>query len=208
MTIIVGATILDGRGSDPRRGAALLVEDGRIRDVGREGDLPAGAEVIRLDGLTILPGLIDAHVHLMGMRGMDTREHAFVGEGLRAARCVTQLGALLQAGITTVRDCGSYTALSLKTAVAEGSVAGPRIVPAGRFIERTGGADDAPYMPLEWAQRGGPMGPRLADGPVEVRKAVREQVRREPSGSRRAARGQLQRKRSAIPHCLSGHRKS
>ena len=87
MTIIVGATILDGRGSEPRRGAALLVEDGRIRDVGREGDLPAGADVLRLDGLTILPGLIDAHVHLMGMRGMDTREHAFVGRacGLRGA---------------------------------------------------------------------------------------------------------------------------
>jgi imidazolonepropionase-like amidohydrolase len=83
----------------------------------------------------------------------------------------------MEAGITTVRDCGSYTALALKTAVAEGSVPGPRIVPAGRFIERTGGADDAPYMPLEWAQRGGPMGPRLADGPAEVRKAVREQVR-------------------------------
>jgi imidazolonepropionase-like amidohydrolase len=76
-----------------------------------------------------------------------------------------------------VRDCGSYTALALKTAVAEGSIPGPRVVPCGRFIERTGGADDAPFMPLDWAQEAGPWGPRLADGPDDVRKAVREQLR-------------------------------
>lgn len=179
MKILTGATILDGRGADPVKGRAILVEEGRIRDIARAGDVEglAGAERVRLDGMTVLPGLIDAHVHLLGMRKMDARAHAFDGEGLRAARGSAQLRALLEAGITTVRDCGSYTALALKQAVAEGSIPGPRILPVGRFIERTGGADDAPYMPLEWAQRGGPMGPRLADGPAEVRKAVREQVR-------------------------------
>jgi imidazolonepropionase-like amidohydrolase len=178
-TIITGATVLDGLGSDPQRGVAILIEKGRIVGIAPEGELRRlpDVEVLRLDGLTILPGLIDCHVHLMGMRKMDTREHAFVGEGLRAARGVAQLRALLEAGITTVRDCGSYTALALKQAVAEGSIPGPRILAAGRFIERTGGADDAPYMPVAWAQCGGPIGPRLADGPSEIRKAVRENLR-------------------------------
>jgi imidazolonepropionase-like amidohydrolase len=177
--LITGATVLDGRRSPPQEGVAILIEDGKIGAVAPEGELKRlpDVEVLRLDGLTILPGLIDCHVHLMGMRKMDTREHAFVGEGLRAARCVPQLRALLEAGITTVRDCGSYTALALKQAVSEGSIPGPRILAAGRFIERTGGPDDAPYMPLDWAQCGGPIGPRLADGPAEIRKAVRENVR-------------------------------
>jgi imidazolonepropionase-like amidohydrolase len=127
--------------------------------------------------MTLLPGLIDTHVHLLGQRQMDNSSMTFVGEGLRAARATADLGRLLQAGITTVRDCGSFTALALKAAVAEGSIPGPRVVPCGRFIERTGGADDAPYMPLSWAQEAGPWGPRLADGPDDVRKAVREQLR-------------------------------
>ena len=179
MKLVTDATILDGRGSGPLSGHVIVVEGQTIQAIAREGEIPRSpdAEVIRLPGLTVLPGMIDSHVHLMGMQHMDTRAHAFVGEGLRAARCVPQLRALLEAGITTVRDCGGYTALALKQAVAEGSILGPRIVAAGRFVERTGGADDAPYMPLEWAQRGGPIGPRLADGPAEIRKAVREQVR-------------------------------
>src|SRR6185312_10778033 len=87
------------------------------------------------------------------------------------------LRRLLEAGFTTVRECGGYTALSLKQAVAEGSIPGPRILAAGRFVERTGGADDPSFMPLEWTQTGGFHGARLADGPVEIRRAVREQLR-------------------------------
>lgn len=142
-----------------------------------EARVPDDISHIHLDGMTLLPGLIDAHVHLLGQRSMDNSQMTFVGEGLRAARATADLGRLLDAGITTVRDCGSFTALALKQAVVEGSVRGPRIVACGRFIERTGGADDAPSMPLEWAQRGGPWAPRLADGPDEIRKAVREQMR-------------------------------
>lgn len=174
---IIGAAILDGLGGTPRQGEAVLVADGRITEILPAPSVPDGVARIDLTGMTLLPGLIDAHVHLLGQRTMDNRDMTFVGEGLRAARATADLGRLLDAGITTVRDCGSYTALALKQAVAEGSVPGPRIVACGRFIERTGGADDAPFMPLDWAQRGGPWAPRLADGPDEVRKAVREQLR-------------------------------
>ena len=176
-TALVSDGIVDGTGAPGRRGMAVLVRDTQIEAVLPEAQVPEDATRINLRGMTLLPGLIDTHVHLLGQRSMDTSSMTFVGEGLRAARATADLQRLLQAGITTVRDCGSFTALALKAAVDEGSIPGPRIVPCGRFIERTGGADDAPYMPLAWAQEAGPWGPRLADGPDEVRRAVREQLR-------------------------------
>jgi imidazolonepropionase-like amidohydrolase len=174
---LTGGTIVDGLGGAPVEGHAVLVREDRIIAVLPQEQVPEDAMRLDLAGKTLLPGLIDAHVHLLGQRSMDNRTMTFIGEGLRAARATADLGRLLAAGITTVRDCGSFTALALKQAVAEGSVPGPRIVACGRFIERTGGADDAPYMPVAWAQEGGPWAPRLADGPDEIRKAVREQLR-------------------------------
>lgn len=177
LTVVVGGDVLDGTGTPAQRGFAILVRGSRIEALVPEAQAPSSATRIDLGSLTLIPGLIDTHVHLLGQRSMDTSSMTFVNEGLRAARATADLGRLLQAGITTVRDCGSYTALALKAAVDEGSIPGPRVVPCGRFIERTGGADDAPYMPLAWAQEAGPWGPRLADGPDDVRKAVREQLR-------------------------------
>jgi imidazolonepropionase-like amidohydrolase len=176
---IVGVTVLDGRGSPPVENAVIIVNDATIEAVGRRGQLepPVGAEILRLEGMFVLPGLMDIHIHLFGRRSTNPREHVFDGEGLRAARATTHLRKLLEAGFTTVRDCGGYTALALKQAVAEGSIPGPRILAAGRFVERTGGADDPSFLPLEWTRSGGYHGPRLADGPDECRKAVREQLR-------------------------------
>ena len=179
MIALVGATLFDGLGSPPLPRATLLVEGGLIARVGREQDVavPPHARVIRLDGLSLLPGSIDCHVHLQGKRDLDLRHHILVGEGLRAARATSDLRRLLDAGVTTVRDCGSYTALALKQAVAEGSIPGPRIITVGRFIERTGGADDPTFMPLAWSRADGSSGPRLADGADDCRQAVREQLR-------------------------------
>ncbi len=177
LTALTGAAILDGTGGPVQVGLAILVKQAQIEALVPEGQIPDTVQRLDLRGTTLLPGLIDTHVHLLGQRSMDNASMTFVNEGLRAARATADLNRLLQAGITTVRDCGSHTALALKAAVEEGSVPGPRVVPCGRFIERTGGADDAPYMPLAWAQEAGPWGPRLADGPDDVRKAVREQLR-------------------------------
>ncbi|MCA9881015.1 MAG: amidohydrolase family protein [Thermomicrobiales bacterium] len=177
LVAVIGSGVLDGTGAPAQRGVAVLVRDAHIVALLPEAQVPAGADRIELRGMHLLPGLIDAHVHLLGQRSMDNATMTFAGEGLRAARATADLGRLLQAGITTVRDCGSYTALALKAALGEGSIAGPRVVPCGRFIERTGGADDAPDMPLAWAQEAGPWAPRLADGADDVRKAVREQLR-------------------------------
>jgi len=179
MIALLGATLLDGRGSPPLSRSAILIDGERIVAVGREDEIrtPPQAHMRRLDGFWLLPGLIDCHVHLQGKRSLDLRQHVLVGEGLRAARATGDLRRLLGAGFTTVRDCGSYTALALRQAVAEGSIPGPRIVAVGRFIERTGGADDPTFMPLAWTRAGEYYGPRLADGVDDCRRAVREQLR-------------------------------
>ena len=127
--------------------------------------------------MTVLPGLIDAHIHLLGQRSMNPMDLVFATDGLRAARAVADLRKHLESGVTTVRECGSRTALAMKQALAEGAIPGPRVLPSGHMIIRTGGSDDTHAMPLEWAQRAGTFCPRLADGPDDCRKAVREQLR-------------------------------
>ena len=86
----------------------VLVEDGAIAKVGAESatTIPRGAVVVDLDGLFLLPGLIDCHVHLSGRRTMDTRREVFTGPGLMTARAVADARALLESGFTTVRDAG------------------------------------------------------------------------------------------------------
>jgi imidazolonepropionase-like amidohydrolase len=173
---LVGAVVLTPR--QEIANGTVLVRDGRIETVVPAAEaLPADALVVNLQGSYLIPGLIDTHIHLLGHRHMDSRQATFVGEALRTARAVADMRRLLDAGFTTVRDCGSHIALALCEAVREGSLDGPDVVGCGRFIEPTGGADDAPFLPTELVQAYGPWGPRLADGPDEIRIAVREQVR-------------------------------
>jgi imidazolonepropionase-like amidohydrolase len=175
---LTGARVFDGLRPTAQAEVTVLVRGARIDDIRpASAGVPSDAFEVDLSGMTLLPGLIDAHVHLLGHRSMDARKMTFVGEARRAARAAADLGRLLQAGFTTVRDCGGAIALELAQAVEEGSVPGPHVIACGRFIEPTGGADDAPYLPAAFTEARGPWGPRLADGPDDVRKAVREQVR-------------------------------
>ena len=179
MKAIAGVTLIDGLGSKPISRAVIIVENDKIVMVGHENEIqiPDGIEVIHLDGMTVLPGLIDAHIHLLGQRTMNPMDLVFASDGLRAARAVADLRKHIESGVTTVRECGSRTALAMKQALAEGAILGPRVMPSGHMIIRTGGSDDIHAMPLEWAQRAGTFCPRLADGADDCRKAVREQLR-------------------------------
>lgn len=178
MLALTGATLLDGSGGAPVRDAVVLVDGRTVAAAGpaHQIHIPSEATTIPLDGAWLLPGLIDAHVHL-GRRDYDLRHRIFLPEALWAARGAADLKALLEAGFTTIRDCGGSIAIPLRQAVAEDSIPGPRILAVGQFVERTGGADDPCFMPLPWLRTGHYHGPRLADGPDDVRRAVREQVR-------------------------------
>lgn len=178
MLVLLSDSIIDGIEDGARSGAVVIGDDGLIAGVEARIEAPSDAIVVELEGATVLPGLIDCHVHLGGMRTMRADDESFVSEGLRAARATADAAALLQAGFTTVRDCGSYAAIDIKRAVEEGSIPGPRILAAGRFVEPTGGIDDPMHLPLDLVHQGyGPYGVRLADGVTEVRRAVREQFR-------------------------------
>ena len=164
--VLTGATLIDGTGAAPVSGRAVVVRDGRIHAVVAERDAPSG-QTLRLDGLTLLPGLINCHVHLC-FGGEADPGTAMVKEAFAATviKATMRARETVEAGVTTVRDLGGrdYAELSVRDAVRSGTIPGPRVLCAGKGICITGGHG--------WQLIG-----READGPDEVRKAVREQLR-------------------------------
>ena len=176
MTILWNGRLIDGTGAGPLEHAIVRIEAGRISEVGRADGTPP-PDAIDLCGRTLLPGLIDAHAHVSSdtlrspgfgppppLHGELPRPRALGYFILaKAAR------AMLDAGVTTVRDVGSYDdeGIALREAVRLGIVEGPRILCCGRIISATapGGAIFKTMY-------------READGPDDMRRAVREQLRR------------------------------
>jgi imidazolonepropionase-like amidohydrolase len=177
--VLEGGTLINGTGSAPVPDAVILIRGRFIEAVGPSGmlDIPPGARRISTAGKTVMPGLIDAHIHLQGVLSTDPLELVFEAPEVRCLRSAMDLWRLLDAGFTTVRDCGEPNALYLKKAVSQGSILGPRIFSCGVIITQTGGhGDPAHSLPAEWIIQRGLT--RMADGADECRKAAREQLRR------------------------------
>src|ERR1022692_4837072 len=150
---------------------------GLITGVGERGalDEPTNSRVVSHENATILPGLIDAHIHLFGGKKYDLLEWVTTNETLVALRCVSDLRRLLLAGFTTIRDLGGKVGIQLSQAVNEGVINGPDIISCGRSIAQTGGNDDPNMLPIDIAQRISYS--YYCDGPWESRRAVRKVVR-------------------------------
>lgn len=154
---------------------AVFITDGRITSVADARTVKWGSDVkhIDLSGQTILPGLIDMHVHLDsnplygGYSGLRFTDAFWAVQGVANAR------AMLEAGFTTVRNVGSenYADVAYKQAIEEGLMVGPRIVPAAHALGATGGHCDSTYLPPSYKAKGVAVG----DGPQELRSRVREQ---------------------------------
>src|SRR5580704_9782768 len=169
--------LIPGHGGPVRDGVVVL-DGSRIGYAGPAGaPSTPGAPVTRV--AAVMPGMWECHGHFLGTRTFDLAQLPLEPEALRAARCTRDLRAALDAGITSVRDVGGL-GVDLARAVAEGLVDGPAIYGAGAILSTTGGHADLHSFPLDWMQdfsrREGLM--RLADGPDDCARAVREQLRR------------------------------
>ncbi|MEP7020371.1 MAG: amidohydrolase family protein [Pseudonocardiales bacterium] len=175
---IEASLLIPGRG-EPIPDGIVLLDGPTIAFAGAAADAPqsAGAQVTR--AAVVMPGMWDCHGHLFGVRSMDFTVVATEPLALRGARCVPDLRAALDAGVTSVREVGGI-GVYLARAVNEGTVVGPTIYGAGAVLSTTGGHGDLHSIPLRWmadlSSHGAEL--RLADGPAECAKAVREQLRR------------------------------
>jgi len=165
---LTNARLLDGTGAAPRDGVSVLVEDGRIARI--DGEAPEGAATIDLAGRTLMPGLIDSHSHVGDAFAKPAPRKGAepLWPGTIAHVLAAELRAALRMGITTIRDVGSYGDLVVEArqAMRYGAFGGPRLLTVGRIVSPTapGGRFFAGMY-------------READGPDDVRRAVREQLR-------------------------------
>jgi imidazolonepropionase-like amidohydrolase len=183
VTVIRAGSLIDGKSGSARRNQAIVVRGNKIESVGDAAStpIPAGATMIDLSNATVLPGLIDCHTHVF-LQGEIESEGGYDAEllkqglALRAARAVASARRALDQGFTTIRDVetegAGYGDVGIKQAIERGYIPGPRMFVVTRAISTTGGYALEGYAPeLELIK-----GVQIVDGPVEARKAAREQL--------------------------------
>jgi imidazolonepropionase-like amidohydrolase len=173
ITAIVGARVIDGLGRDPIAKGTVVIEGDRISAVGQDTAvrIPHSATVLDAAGRTVLPGIIDCHVHST-YRARDIRQHLTNTPTYNVLRSTRILEETLACGVTTARDMGGADA-GFRQAIAEGLVKGPRLLISIVMISQTGGHGDS-WVPAgirlqkrAWLPSG------VVDGPEEMRKLVR-----------------------------------
>jgi imidazolonepropionase-like amidohydrolase len=165
---LVGGTLIDGFGGTPIRNSVIIVEGERIKAVGQVGSLaiPAGAEVISTEGMSVLPGLWDMHVHLM-LNGHSDYTHwdSTYIDVFESVIMPSSAHQLLMAGVTSARDLGAplEASINVKKRIQNGEIPGPTIYVSGPFIQK------APYPNTEefrWGVNG------AADARAKVKKLI------------------------------------
>ena len=182
---LVNGKIIDGIHEKPIENGVILLKDDVILDVGTSGEveIPENTDIIDVRGMVIMPGLIDAHIHITGFRSGDyIKESLLTPYDVFVARAIRDLESILEAGFTTICDAGSTISLYLKQAIEEGTVVGPRIIASGYPISQTFGHGDIHFFhpklvdaretPFET-----PFKTLLCDGADECRKAARYALR-------------------------------
>jgi len=183
VTVIRAGTLIDGKSDKPRHDQLIVIRGNRIESVSdaATAKLPEGATVIDLSKATVLPGLIDSHTHIF-LQGEDPAEGGYDANilneslSLRAVRAALAAKRALEQGFTTLRDVetegAGYGDVGIKQAIERGYIPGPRLFVSTRAISTTGGYMLEGYAPEVQL----PKGAQIADGPIEARKAAREQL--------------------------------
>jgi imidazolonepropionase-like amidohydrolase len=182
-TVIRAGSLIDGKSDRPRSDQVIIIRGNRIESVSDSATakIPAGANVIDLSKSTVLPGLIDSHTHIF-LQGEDPAQGGYdvnilnAPLALRAARATVAARRALEQGFTTLRDVetegAGYGDVGIKQAIDRGYIPGPRMFVSTRAISTTGGYPLEGYAP----ELDMPKGAQIIDGPVEARKAAREQL--------------------------------
>ncbi|SDC80795.1 metal-dependent hydrolase family protein [Belnapia rosea] len=172
------ARIVDGTAPEPTEPQGVVIEGGRIREVSPGARAPAGATTIDLAGKVLMPGLIDAHVHVVAVEASLAR-CATLPDSLVMARSIRLMGEMLMRGFTTLRDVGGADHGQV-VAIEEGTILAPRLVIAGKALSQSGGHCDfrGPFdaSAPRFEARLGALG-RLCDGVPAVRRAAREEIK-------------------------------
>ena len=182
-TVIRAGAIIDGKSDSVRRNQIIIIRGNRIESISdaAAANVPAGSDEIDLTHATVLPGLIDSHTHIF-LQGEDPTQGGYdinilkYPLALRAARATVSVRRALEQGFTTLRDLetegAGYGDIGIKQAIEGGYIPGPRLFVSTRAISTTGGYPLEGYAP----ELDMPTGAQLIDGPVEARKAAREQL--------------------------------
>ncbi len=179
--LLTNAVIIDGTGADPIPNGSVVVEGDRIKEVikGSPGKIPSGSMAIDCRNQTLLPGLIDAHVHIGAVDANIMEQQRLHYGSMLVIRALKMLQEALDQGFTTVRDAGGADA-GFREAQRQGLIPGPRMFICGCALSQTGGHGDF-RLPTEvrspsqdWAG----VGTRVCDGVDEVRRGAREQLRK------------------------------
>jgi imidazolonepropionase-like amidohydrolase len=178
MRVLQAKLLYDGKGGGPKNEAAVLIDGNVIREIGNRDELvaPPEAVVTDLGDRTLMPGIIDAHTHFWGVRGDQLHTRPFEADGYRALWAASEAKRMLEAGITSARCCGSTVGPSVRRAINEGLIPGPRVIAAGDFVCPTTGTwdPDARFsLPVDWAKAQG----FIADGADAMRELVRRRIR-------------------------------
>jgi imidazolonepropionase-like amidohydrolase len=183
ITVIRAGSLIDGKSDAPRHNQVIVIRGEKIESVGdaASAKIPAGATVLDLSHATVLPGLIDSHTHIF-LQGEVPADGGYDIQLLkyplayRAARATVSARRALEQGFTTLRDLetegAGYGDVGIKQAIEEGYIPGPRLFVVTRAISTTGGYPLEGYAPEIEV----PKGAQLIDGPVEARKAARQQL--------------------------------
>jgi len=183
ITLFTNVHVFDGKSEQLIKDVNVLIEGNLIKEIGKGITAPQGAEVIEANGLTLMPGLIDAHVHLSLNMGFLTMYNQL--PDYLAGRTFAEAKNTLMRGFTSVRDTGGEV-LGIKRAIDEGYAVGPRIWASGAGISMTAGHADLRPPTQRPRQLGGPAwtegeyngGTVIADGVPEVLSAARLQMRK------------------------------
>ncbi len=176
--LLTNARIVDAAYPEPREGN-VLVEDGVIRDLAARAVAAPDRLVLDLRGRTVMPGLIDCHVHVVAHQ-MNLGANAQAPDATAVLRSLPIMRGMLDRGFTTVRDLGGAPP-DLAEAIEAGLAVAPRLIPCGKALSKTGGHVDLrprwdTHDPNRWSRNFGALG-RVADGMDEVRRAARQELR-------------------------------